>query len=124
LTSKKLRCLSKKKGGQGVLVGGNLILTAAHCVTYTLTGAMVLGEYFVEKIKTKDGAELEVCPWAVEPMSDIAVLGALDEQECSDKGKAFEVFCDQTKPVYLTVPYLSSCHDRMCSIGQEWIFSP
>ena len=87
------------KGGQGVLVNGNLILTAAHCVTFSLKGYMTMGEHYMEEIKTKDGALLQVCSWAVEPVSDIAVLGALDEQECSKEVEAFKEFCEQTKPV-------------------------
>ena len=39
------------KGGQGVLVNGNMIITAAHCIDYSLDGGMVLGDFFLEKIK-------------------------------------------------------------------------
>ena len=44
-----------ERGGQGVLVPGGLILTAAHVVDRTDTGAMALGdgEEFVQKIVTR-----------------------------------------------------------------------
>jgi V8-like Glu-specific endopeptidase len=89
----------QNKGGQGVLVNGNLILTAAHCVTFSLEGSMTQGDHYIEEIKTKDGAVLKVAPIAIEPLSDIAALGALDEQEFSDDVETFEAFCEQTKGI-------------------------
>lgn len=41
------------KGGQGVLVGGNLILTAAHCVTFSLEGYMTMGDPYMEKSRPR-----------------------------------------------------------------------
>ena len=67
------------KGGQGVLVSGNLIITAAHCIAFRCEGEMVLGDYFIEEIKTCE-RELKVALLAVEPVSDLAVLGSLDTQ--------------------------------------------
>lgn len=87
-----------QRGGQGVLVPGNLILTAAHCVEWTSTGAMVLGEHYRESIKTWDGRTLRVRPVAVEPVGDIAVLASLDDQECFDEALAFEQFCEEVRP--------------------------
>jgi len=66
--------------GQGVLIKNNLIITAAHCIDFKNEGEMVVGGYFIEKIKTSE-KELKVAPLAVEPVSDIAVLGSLDGQE-------------------------------------------
>lgn len=43
------------KGGQGVLVPGKLILTAAHCVTWDADGGMVLGDHYIEDITTANG---------------------------------------------------------------------
>lgn len=89
-----------RKGGQGVLVNGNLIITAAHCIDFRCEGAMVLGYYFIEEIKT-DERELKVAPLAVEPVSDLAVLGSLDDQEFAKEAEDFEKFCEHTKPVPL-----------------------
>ena len=90
-----------RQGGQGVLVTGNLILTAAHCVDFALTGGMVLGDHYVEGIRTKTGVNLKVSPRAVEPLSDIAALGPLDDQECPNEADGFEWFCELTKPIPL-----------------------
>ena len=87
------------KGGQGVLVPGRFILTAAHCVEWKCDGAMALGDYFVETIETQSGDSLKVSPFAVEPVCDIAVLGSMDNQECYDEATAFEEWCDKTLPV-------------------------
>lgn len=86
-------------GGQGVLIEDGLIVTAAHCVNAQFDGAMAVGpESFIEKIKTGEET-LKVAPLAVEPVSDIAVLGAMDEQMFPDEVEAYEKFCTRTKPV-------------------------
>jgi len=89
-----------KDKGRGVLVGGNIIVTAAHCIDFECNGYMVLGKYYIEEIRTVLG-ELKVTPLAVEPVSDIAVLGSLDGQEFYDESVAFDDFCEKTKPVPL-----------------------
>jgi len=90
-------------GGRGVLVDGNMILTAAHCINYSTEGGMVLGDYFIEEIETKQGEKFKVRPMAVEPVCDIAALGALDDQEFSDEYDKFGKFCETTKPVHLSL---------------------
>jgi len=89
-----------KKGGQGVLVDGDLIITAAHCIDFRCEGEMVLGDHFIERIKTGQ-RELKAAPRAVEPVSDLAVLGSLDGQQFSKEAEDFEEFCEHTKPVRL-----------------------
>ena len=88
------------KGGQGILVSDGLIITAAHCIDFRYEGAMALGHYFIEEIKTGE-KELKVAPLAVEPVSDLAVLGSLDGQVFPDEAEDFEKFCEHTKPVPL-----------------------
>jgi hypothetical protein len=94
-----------KKHGRGVLVNGNLILTAAHCITYSGEGQMALGDWYIEDIKA--GKEkLKVAPVVVEPVTDIAVLGALDNQAFFKEVEEFEAFCEKTQAVPLrTEPY-------------------
>jgi len=87
-----------KREGQGVLVDGNLILTAAHCIEFKSDGSMVLGDYFIEKIKTVKG-ELSVTPLAVEPVNDIAILCSLDNQTFCNEADEYELFCEETNPV-------------------------
>jgi len=88
-------------GGRGVLVDGNMILMAAHCINYSTEGGMVLGDYFIEEIENRQGEEFKVRPMAVEPVCDIAVLGALDDQEFFNEYNTFGKFCEMTKPVHL-----------------------
>lgn len=88
------------KGGQGVLVRNNMILTAAHCIDWDCRGGMVLGDYRIEEIETVRG-KLKVGPLAVEPGTDIAVLGSLDDQAFCDEAEAFEDFCEKVKPIRL-----------------------
>jgi len=89
-----------RKGGQGVLVSNNLIITAAHCINFSCEGEMALGDYFIEEIK-EGRIELKVSPLAVEPVSDIAVFGSLDDQEFANEANDFNKFCEHTKPVLL-----------------------
>ena len=93
-------------GGQGVVVPGGFVLTAAHCIGWTAEGYMALGDYFTEKIVAADGREFMVSPLAVEPVSDLAVLGAVDGQasdQFAEAADAFEAFCETTKPVRLAI---------------------
>jgi hypothetical protein len=85
--------------GRGILVGGNLVLTAAHCIDYKSDGSMVLGDYFIEEIETAQGERLKASPVAVEPVQDIAVLGSLDGQEFYKEAERFETFCENTRPL-------------------------
>jgi hypothetical protein len=90
-------------GGRGVLVDGNILLTAAHCVNYSIEGKIVLGDHFIEEIETRQGRKLKVGPIAVEPVCDIAALGALDEQTFFNEYNSFGEFCEITKPVQLSL---------------------
>jgi len=87
-----------KKGGQGILINNGLILTAAHCVDFDNNGKMTLGEYYIEEIQTYQGI-LKVSPLSIEPISDIAIAGGLDNQEFYFESNQFEKFCKSTKPI-------------------------
>lgn len=65
--------------GQGVVVPGQLVLTAAHCIDWTTDAAMALGDPFAVDIRI-NGKQLKAHPLAVEPVSDIAILGEMDDQ--------------------------------------------
>ena len=89
------------KQGQGVLVAGGLILTAAHCVESYNEGGMVLGDHCFETIKTKSGLTFKAGTLAVEPVADIAVLGSMDNQVFPEDSEALEDFVEQTSPARL-----------------------
>jgi S1-C subfamily serine protease len=97
----------ENKDGQGVLIPGGFILTATHCINWSGKGEMVLNDNtFLTSITTKSGQRLLVSPVAADPLSDIAVLGAPDNQEFSDEADTFEEWCEKTEPVpvSMTVP--------------------
>jgi Trypsin-like peptidase domain len=115
-----------RRGGQGVLVpvsdrlGGGLILTAAHVIHWTHTGMMTLGDdaEFIQEIAVAGGGKaardlwprgrrLLVYPLAVEPVADLAVLGAPDGQWMPEACAAFEQFCETTGAVALATAEFS-----------------
>ncbi len=98
--------------GRGVLVPGEYILTAGHCVAYRLTGEMVLGDYYWQKIKT-EGRELLASPAAVEPLSDIAALSEPDGQD--ENGIDFMCWYEEMDPVPV-------CFDRYDSDTKFVVF--
>src|SRR5260221_2969585 len=101
-------------GGQGVLVPGGFILTAAHCVDWTVKGNSmgILGDHFLESIETRSGAKFRVRPCAVEPVSDIAALGEPDNQELAEDCEAFETWRAKTKAIAVR-PHLFAGRDLL-----------
>ena len=93
---------TKERGkGQCVLVEGGLIITAAHCLEWDCTGKMAMGDLYWNKIKTASG-DLIASTVAVEPVSDIAVLGSPDPQLLPEnKAFAFEEWCERIAPIKL-----------------------
>lgn len=122
------------KGGQGVLIGGGFILTAAHCLDYDAdTGAgITLGDLPIVGIKAVDGTKLKVTPWLIESVCDVALLGPLDNQKCREEVEALEQFCLRTKGVPIfrgvlsaePVPVMIRSHKRKWITGQVMAFKP
>jgi S1-C subfamily serine protease len=106
-------------GGRGVLVPGQFILTAAHCLCWKGTGEMALGEHFFERIQTSDGTELVGSPYVVEPVSDIAVLGPPDDQVLSREYMRWLEFFDRADPVPLSTPKLDIGQSQPVSIYNQ-----
>ncbi len=107
-----------KLGGHGVLVPGGMILTAAHCIDFSTTGGMVLGDHFIEELETHMG-RIKAVPLIVEPVTDIAALGCPDNQIFYKEAEAFENFCETTKPMPLATerircrrPFPVRLHDK------------
>ncbi len=92
------------RSGQGVLVPGGLVLTAAHCIAFETTGGMALtgGDEYLERVKPRTGGAIRLRVVAVEPVADIAVLGAPDGQILHADASAFESFVAATTPVSLS----------------------
>ena len=87
-------------GGLGVLVNDWLIVTAAHCVTWSLEGDMVIGRPSFEPIAAHGRETMfAALTLAVEPVKDIAVLGSPVHDEFEEERIDFEEFCRNTKPV-------------------------
>lgn len=86
-------------GGQGVLVAGGFVITAAHCVQWNGAGGTALGDRHPTSVCTPTGERFRLDVIAAEPRADIAVLGALDEQDFGDDCAAFERWTDTTPPV-------------------------
>lgn len=83
-----------------------------------------MGDYYIENIMTKSGVKLRVGPAAVEPVSDIAALWALDNETFSKDATAFEEWCEATEPVPLMtrIPrYGESISVRVLSHRGNWI---
>ena len=88
--------------GRGFLVGGDLIVTAAHCTDFSTDSSMPLGDFYLQIVETRLGKCL-LTPYAVEPVADVAVLGAPDNQEPAfgKNVELFESFCEETTPLRL-----------------------
>jgi hypothetical protein len=86
--------------GLGVLVPGNLVITAAHCIAWTAEGWMAQADNAAQI--EAGGRRMIVNVLAVEPVADVAVIGASDEDE------AFEEWCEKASPISLYTDSLPS----------------
>lgn len=94
--SARVRILLNEGTGQGVLIPGALIVTAAHCVEWGTTGRMASGDYCLATVETNEGESFWLEVMAVEPVSDIAVLGMADDQEFPEHAEKFHRFVETT----------------------------
>jgi len=101
-----------KLGGQGVLVPGGYVLTATHCIEWDGSGGMTLGDHYLEPVETKSGARFNISPVAADAISDLAVLGALDNQEFSDDCEKFGRWSEVTDAVELSEGFERWCRDE------------
>lgn len=112
------------KGGRGVLVAGGYILTAAHCIDWSRIEGTVIGRHSLESVQTLKGEKLFLTVEAVEPVTDIAVLTAPDNNWYADEAEAFDVFCELTEPVPLYCDEMKPFDDLpvlVFNCDGEWI---
>jgi hypothetical protein len=112
-----------EKRGRGVLVPGNLILTAAHCLNYSTEGEMVLGDHYLERVSAQ-GLEFRLSAWFLDPVSDLAVLGEPDSQTFPTDADAFWRFCESTRPVSIftdTVTRFEKIRSWILNLNLEWV---
>ncbi|MCE3019058.1 MAG: hypothetical protein ACK56W_24830 [Pirellula sp.] len=85
--------------GQGVLVRGGFIITAAHCFQwdYNDGAGMALGDHVPVVVSTASGKQFRCGPYFVDIANDLAVLGMLDNQVFVDDCDKFETFCDENE---------------------------
>src|SRR5262245_50749042 len=86
-------------GGQGVLVPGNYILTAAHCVE--LNDRSPMDEHWLEKIVTSEGQTFQGNVVAAETRADLAALGPADDDELPEDNAAFAEFASAVEGIPL-----------------------
>ena len=113
-------------GGSGVLVPGSLIITAAHCIEWNCTGAMAAwsGPRPLVEIRTHRGQNFLLEPYAVEPCSDIAVLGPADRENLAQDCAAFDEFCQSTKPVTVSAENFQHNQElevHICGSRMRWV---
>lgn len=92
-------CDPTREAGQGVYLGEEMILTAAHCLQSLNIWKITIapGQKYLEKLQTHDGKKLEVMVFSADVVKDVAVLMPWEEAD----DDAFGDFCEDTEPVPL-----------------------
>lgn len=112
-----------KTGGQGVVVPGNMILTAAHCLTAGELAFMGVQDQPLQEIDCS-GNKIMAQIYTVEPMRDIAVLGAPDSQIFARECLAFEKAIKRIEPVEIMIDDFELPDEipfEICSHERTWI---
>ncbi len=89
--------------GRGFFVRGRYVLTAAHCIPWTSDGTMALQDSIPVTVIAADGRRLDGQVLAIEPISDIAVIGNLEADDAFE-GDSLEI--DSSEGLVL-------CDDRL-----------
>jgi hypothetical protein len=104
--------IGKDGFGRGVLVGGGLVMTAAHNVILAIAESsprslddalvgLALGDHTPVAPRGQRHGTVYAQPYAIEPVTDIAVLACVDGGVFFDEALAYEAWCEATTPVPL-----------------------
>ena len=117
--------------GRGFLVYGGYILTAAHCIPWSVEGLMALDVPFLVEIITADRSRLRGQVVAVEPVADIAVIGSPDNQTFYEESDAFDLFAESVRGLLLCsdefafgqgfpIHILTHCGEWLSGQASQW----
>jgi hypothetical protein len=87
------------EGGQGVYIGNHFVLTAAHCLDFDTHSGNALGGYNIYYIDRPEGDPIWCSPVFIDPCSDLAVIGACDDQVIPERFFEFQRFFRDIAPI-------------------------
>ncbi len=106
--------------GRGFIVPGGLIITAAHCVDFNLE--FMPGDDLEMTFEGYDGTRFNAVLEFFEPISDVAVFVAIDEQRSPTKAGEYEQFVHSIKPIAVAdLPREANFPICLFSHQHEWI---
>lgn len=88
-----------RRGGQGVVVPGGMILTAAHVIERRDIWGLAGEDVHLEHVRDPAGRRFEADLLAVEPIADIAVLGEPPGQELPTESDGYLAALEPITPV-------------------------
>jgi len=108
--------------GQGVLVSGGIVLTAAHCVEYG--GKGLLGPDTLVPMVTGSGSSITGQLLAIEEFSDVAAVSVRDPMKYDCTNDPFEKFVEETagiKVCWKEIETNESISVRILTHNKGWI---
>lgn len=90
------------RNGQGVLIPGAFVVTAAQCISWNVSSPPAARSCVIETIATSGGREVRARVLFADPISDMAVLGALDDHEFPTEADDFRDWSRHTWAVPLS----------------------
>lgn len=110
-----------RHGGQGVIVPGGYIVTAAHVVQWRGTGDQHLSPDDYREHVVLGSREFPAAVAAVEVVSDVAVLGEPDGQRDIEGWEAFVEAMNAVEPVRIGNPSLDQFRVHILAQTGEWV---